>query len=98
MPDGDDGEVVAAARCEPDGGTELSTGVLMTLDEIPEYDVESTDDIIVKHVDLKALDDLFTPRSGAERDGRVSFPVDEYDVTVTADGDIVVTEPPDADD
>jgi len=85
-------EVVVTAQHDPDGGTELSTSVLMTLDEIPEYDVERSNDVVVTQVDLEALDNLFAPAAETERAGRVSFPVDEYEVNVTANGDITVTE------
>ena len=97
-PDSHGDAVVATAKYDTDGGTELSTSVLMTLDEIPEYDIENTNDVIVRHVDLEALDDLFTPTSDAEPEGYVSFPVNEYGVTVTANGDITVTERQSADD
>lgn len=47
------------------------------------------------HVDAEALDGLFDDRwNGRPRtEGKVTFPMDDYVITVVADGRIVVTEP-----
>lgn len=93
-PSGDRGadEVVATAHHDFDAETELSTSVLMALDEVPGYDVESSDDVVVTQIDLDALDALFTPVPEAERVGRLRFPVGEYEVAVTGHGEITVAE------
>lgn len=70
--------------------TDLSTRVLLTLDSVPGYDVENGDTVVFDHVDLDALDALFRPVGGTARDGRVSFTVDEYEVTATASGAVTV--------
>jgi hypothetical protein len=66
----------------------------MALDEVPGYDIEDADEVVFERIDLEALDDLFRPVEGADREGRVSFPIDGYEVTVTAGGAITVTAGP----
>jgi hypothetical protein len=68
----------------------LSTSVLEALDSVPGYDVESSDTVVFDHVDLDALDELFTTTNGTSPQGKVTFPVSEYHVTVAADGEVVV--------
>lgn len=48
-----------------------------------------------ERVDPGALDDLFAPRSDgtARARGAVTFPLADYDVTVRADGEILVRPP-----
>ena len=87
-------EPVVTARHDPDDGDELSTSVLMALDEVPGYDIEETRGAIFEQIDLGALDELFRPVEGTEREGRVTFPVDGYEVTVTAGGEITITDGP----
>lgn len=88
----DDGSetVVHRSRHDPTGETALSTSVLVALDSIPGFDLENSDTVIFDHVDLDALDELFRPVSGGRRTGRVTFPVDGYEVTATADGEITI--------
>lgn len=71
----------------------LSTSVLEALDSVPGYDVESSDTVVFDHVDLDALDELFTATNGTSPQGEVTFPVSEYHVTVAADGEVVVRTP-----
>jgi hypothetical protein len=79
-------------RTEHDSG-ELSTSVLMALDSLPGFDATVNDDMLFKHVDPDALDALFQSNSTAARAvGGVNFPVDDYHVTVSASGDIVIRE------
>lgn len=73
-----------------DDDTELSTSVLMALESVPEFDMEDTDNVVFDDIDLDALDDLFRSANGTERDGRVVFPAGQYDVTVTAAGQITI--------
>lgn len=86
------GETVVTAHHDPHDGSELSTSVLMALDEVPGYDIEEADSVVFEQIDLGALDDLFRPIDGTEREGRVTFPIDEYEVTVTAAGEITITD------
>ncbi|MFW5974436.1 MAG: HalOD1 output domain-containing protein [Natrialbaceae archaeon] len=88
------GETIVTARHDPEDWSELSTSVLMALDEVPGYDVESADRVVFDSIDLEALDNLFRPVEGAERTGRVTFPIDGYEVTVTAAGEITITDGP----
>lgn len=85
-----DGPAVYRTTVDPHNGTELSTGVLMALDSVPGYDIENSDTVVFDHVDLDALDELFTTGDGTQRQGRVTFPVGRYEVTVTAAGEITV--------
>lgn len=91
---GDAAEPVVTARHDPERGSELSTSVLMALDQVPGYDVEEADGVVFDRVDLGALDDLFRPVEGTAREGHVSFPIDGYEVTVTAAGEIAITDGP----
>lgn len=62
----------------------------MALDSVSGYDVENSDTVVFDHVDLDALDELFnTPDDEVPR-GRVTFPVEQYEVTVTATGEITI--------
>lgn len=74
------------------GDEELSTSVLMALDSLPEYDVESGDMIVFDQVDLDALDDIFRPVGGTSRAGQVTFVTGNYEVTATSDGEITICE------
>lgn len=69
--------------------TELSTAVLMSLESIPGYDIENGDTVVFDSIDLDALDELFTTTTDTPR-GCVTFPVDEYQLTVTASGEITI--------
>lgn len=68
----------------------LSTRVLEALGSVPGYDVESSDTIVFDHVDLDALDELFTATDGRSRQRKVTFPVGEYHVTATANDEVIV--------
>lgn len=88
----EDSTIVHRSQHDLQDGTKLSTSVLMALDSIPGYDIENGETVIFDHVDLDALDELFRPVSGTPREGRVTFPVDQYEVTVTAAGKITIVE------
>jgi len=87
-----DETVVYRSQHDPQDETKLSTSVLIALNEGLEYDLESGDTVVFDHIDLDALDDLFRPVNGSPREGRVTFPVDQYEVTVTAAGEITIAE------
>ena len=84
--------VVYHSGPDPDDRTELSTQILMALDSIPGYDIENSDTVVFEQIDLDALDELFAPVSGTERNGRVVFSVDRFEITVTAAGEITISE------
>lgn len=84
------GSIVYQTYHDPDGDTSLSTGVLMALDEVPRYDVENSETVVFDHIDLDALDDLFGPVNDTDQAGSVTFTVDDYEVTATADGEITI--------
>lgn len=84
--------IVYQTEHDPDGGTELSTSVLLALEELPEFDLENSENVVFDDIDLDALDDLFRPVNGDSRSGHVTFPAGQYDVTVTATGQITVWE------
>lgn len=85
-----DGTIVHRTTVDTHDGTDLSTGVLMALDAVPGYDIENSETVVFEHIDLDALDELFTSVNGAQRQGKVTFPVDRYQITVTAAGEITV--------
>lgn len=87
-----DETIVYRSQHDPQDETNLSTSVLVALNEGLEYDLENGDTVMFDHIDLDALDDIFRPVSGSPREGRVTFPVDQYEVTVTAAGEITITE------
>lgn len=71
----------------------LSTSVLMALDSLPGFDAKADEEMLFTRVDPDALDALFQSNATAARaSGRVSFPVDDYHVTVSAAGSIVIRE------
>ncbi|MEF8914558.1 HalOD1 output domain-containing protein [Natronomonas sp.] len=82
------GAVVYRSNSQED--QKLSTSVLEALDSVPGYDVESSDTVVFDHVDLDALDELFTATNGTSPQGEVTFAVGEYHVTATAAGEVVV--------
>lgn len=90
--------VVHNSQHDIHGDEELSTSVLMALDSLPEYDVESGDAIVFDHIDLDALDDIFQPVNGTSRNGHVTFSTENYEVTAAADGEITICELPDSAD
>lgn len=85
-----DERIVYRTTVDPQGGTELSMGVLMALDSVPGYDIENSETVVFEHIDLDALDELFSAVNGTQRLGHVTFPVDRYQITVTAAGEITV--------
>jgi len=86
----DNDTIVYQARHDVTGDHSLGTSVLMALDELPDMDLEDSDTVLFEHVDLDALDDLFRPVAGNKRNGRVTFSIDEYEVTATATGRITI--------
>lgn len=71
-----------------------TTNVLLTLDALPEFDAEKSEEILFQYVDPDALNALFQSAPGADRtEGSVTFPVGDYEVSVCAQGDVVVRDP-----
>lgn len=71
--------------------TELSTSVLMALDSVPGYDMENSETVVFDHIDLDALDELFSQAERTSRQQKVTFPVADYKVTATATGEITIS-------
>lgn len=71
---------------------ELSTTILMALDSVPGYDAENSETVVFDHIDLDALDELFSQADGTSSRGKVTFPVANYQVTATAAGEITIRE------
>lgn len=83
--------VLARDSYDRSSNDRLSTSVLQVLDTLPDFDVESTDDLLAARIDPDALDALFTTVDGLPRDqGEVVFPMGPYQVTVTASDEILV--------
>lgn len=91
------GAVVHRSEHDVHGDTELSTSVLMALDDLPGYDAESGA-VVFEHVDLDALDDIFSPIDGETRTGHVTFTIGPYEVTAASNGEITIRELPSAAD
>lgn len=88
----EDGTIVHRSQHDLRDETNLSTSVLIALNSGLGYDLENGDTVVFDHIDLDALDELFQPVNGTPREGRVTFPVDQYEVTVTAAGEITIVE------
>lgn len=87
----EDGDRVVyhTAPDSPDA-VELSTSILLALDSIPGYDIEDSETVVFDHIDLDALDELFSPVDGNPRNGQVTFDIEQYEVTATAAGEITI--------
>lgn len=86
-----DNPVVVRSAPNDRDETALSTRVLMALDSLPDYDVENSETVVFDHIDPDALDNLFDHVAEESRRGRVTFPIDRYEVTVTAAGEITIS-------
>lgn len=86
--------VVYEATYDPAGDVELGTEILLALDSIRGCDVDHGDPLVFEAIDLDALNELFKPVAGSNRNGSVTFTVDEYAVTATAAGEIRITDRP----
>lgn len=71
-------------------GTDPSVAVIQVLAEARGVGVEEIEQPLYDIVDPDALDRLFTGRSHANVGSRVVFEFDAHEVTVHADGDILV--------
>ena len=71
-------------------GTDPSVAVIQVLAEARGVGVEEIEQPLYDVVDPDALDRLFTDRSHANVGSRVVFEFDAHEVTVHADGDILV--------
>jgi hypothetical protein len=81
------------AQHDFDGTARLSTTVIHALSEVANVDTTNTESTLFQHVDPDALDSLFKP-TGPEApraNGRMSFQIWGYDVTVFGTGRIVIT-------
>jgi hypothetical protein len=88
---GNDGAGPVVCRANFDDTESVATNILLALDSLPEFDAATSEDRLFQHVDPDALDALFRSAPGADRtQGWVNFPVGDYDVSVCAQGDIVV--------
>ncbi len=87
----DQREVIYRSMPDESDGGKLSTGILLALDAVPGYDVENSETVVFDHIDLDALDELFSPVSGKPRRGAVTFPIEDYEITATAAGEVTIT-------
>lgn len=83
--------IVYQSQSDDHGDAELSTRILLALDEVPGYDLENSETVLFEHVDLDALDELFGRANGTARESMVTFPVDDYTVTATGAGAVTVS-------
>lgn len=90
--DSEPGSLVYQAQHDLDGDPSLSTSILQALDSATDYDVEASETVIFDYVDPDALDDLFTPITDGDRNGQVRFTIDQYAITATAAGEIMIRE------
>ncbi|WP_158058206.1 HalOD1 output domain-containing protein [Halorussus halophilus] len=91
MPENSSNPAIRVGDCRSD--QRASTRVALALADVRDEDVTSIR--LHDHIDPDALDLLFAPRhDGSERDnGRVSFDVDGYHVTIRSSG-LYTIEPP----
>lgn len=83
-------QVIHLSEAEAGATYQLSTRVLMALDELDGYDAENPDQTLFDAIDPDALDGLFKP--DADSGGSVTFTVESYQVTATAAGEVMVQE------
>lgn len=73
------------------GSESLSAAVLDALDALPDFDATSSDARLADQIDPDALDSLFQSTSIADRTaGSVTFPIQGYEVSVDASGEIAI--------
>ena len=84
-------DVIFRSSPDPKAEAELSTRILMALDSISEYDIENGGSVVYDYIDLDALDELFTPTDETGRNGKVTFCIDQYEITATADGAVTIS-------
>lgn len=86
------GAVVCQRNC--DETERVTTNIVLALDSVSEFDAETSEEVLFDHIDPDALDALFQSASGVDRtQGVVKFTVADYEVSVSAQGDIVVRGP-----
>lgn len=89
--DGSDGtQVVYSSAAERGDDTDLSIAVIEVLAEARGITPVEMDEPLYDVVDPDALDQLFTDQTDGAVGGRVVFELGEHEVTVHADGDILV--------
>lgn len=82
---------IVVRRADFDTTESVSTNVLLALDSLPEFDAKSSDEALFEHVDPDALDALFRSSPDGDRAGGwVYFPVGDYEVSVSARGEVIV--------
>lgn len=87
----DTGSTVYTAQHDPETDGKLSTTVLMALDSVPDIDIEDSEFVVFDYIDLDALDSLFDVAE-TNQTGEVRFTIDNYDVSVMAAGEVIITE------
>lgn len=93
---GGSGSIVQRSYHDESNGS-LSTSVIVALDSLPEFAVETREGALFDRLDPDALDSLFRSTEDSNRtDGRVVFPIGSHVVTVWADGEIVIRRRPSA--
>lgn len=86
-----DSDRVAARMTSSDADKCPSKTVVAALDSLPDYDAETSDQVLADAVDPDALDSLFRTLDDSPRDhGQVVFPMAGYEVTVRASGEVLV--------
>lgn len=90
----DQKEVLYRASPDQEGETKLSREILRALDAVPGYDVEDSEMVVYDYIDLDAVDELFSPVDGTPRRGEISFPIEQYEISVTAAGEVTVATRP----
>lgn len=83
------------AQHDFDGPAKLSTTVIHAVSEVANADMTTTESTVFQQVDLKALDDLFSPvgPEAPRTSGHVSLDVWGYGVTIYSNGQIVIAAP-----
>lgn len=70
---------------------DITQVVFDTLDQVPGFDPDDVDQTLYEAVDPDALEAVFSATRSSDRSvGRITFPFAGYELTVTADGEVVV--------
>lgn len=91
---GDDDAASVVYQTDLDEKERVTTNILLALDSLPEFDAENSEELLFEHVDPDALNALFQSATDANRTrGSVTFPIRDYEVRVSARGEVVVRDP-----
>jgi hypothetical protein len=84
------------AQHDFDGPAKLSSTLIHAIAEVANADMTDTESTLFQHVDPDALNELFAPpgRDASATNGHLRLDIWGYDVTIYANGQIIIAPPP----